>query len=155
MPRALEIGDSVPSITFECTDPSITCFQDLIGQNIVLYFYPRDNTPGCTQEGKDFSALYPEFQKANTQIIGISRDSLKSHHKFCDKYQFPFPLISDPKEALCKAFDTIIQKNMFAKLVFGIERSTFLIDTQGRIAQIWRPVKVKNHAQEVLKALQN
>lgn len=153
MAKGFKEGDKLPEITFESTDPNLTSFNDLLGKNIVLYFYPKDNTPGCTTEGRDFAALYPKFQKANTEIIGISRDSMKSHAKFCEKYAFPFPLISDQDEKLCKLFGVMIEKNMFAKLVFGIERSTFLIDTQGVIQKIWRPVKVKGHAEAVLEQI--
>lgn len=145
-------GDKVPPLSFETTDSKITSFDAYKGQNIVLYFYPKDNTPGCTLEGKDFRDLHQEFAKANTQILGVSRDSLASHEKFCSKLNLPFPLITDKEETVCKAFGVIIEKNMFARLVFGIERSTFLIDERGVVRQIWRKVKVKGHANEVLKA---
>ncbi len=146
-------GDPVPDFAFECTNPHVQSFSDLIGQNVVLYFYPRDNTPGCTQEGKDFRSLYPQFASAHTKLLGISRDSLPSHKKFCDKLDLPFPLISDKDEKLCQYFGVVIEKNMFARLVFGIERSTFLIDKKGIIRKVWRNVKVSNHAQEVLDSV--
>ncbi|WP_075066668.1 thioredoxin-dependent thiol peroxidase [Candidatus Berkiella aquae] len=149
----MAVGDKIPDLTFESTDPKITSFKDLKGQNIVLYFYPKDNTPGCTLEGKDFRDLHDAFLKENTQVIGVSRDSLSSHEKFCGKHSLPFTLISDKDEKVCKAFGVIIEKNMFARLILGIERTTFLIDTQGVIKQIWPKVKVKGHAQAVLDAI--
>ena len=124
---------------------------DLIGKNVVLYFYPKDNTPGCTQEGEDFRDLYKEFKKLKTEIYGISRDSLKSHEGFKTKYEYPFELISDPDEKLCNLFDVIKEKNMYGKKYMGIERSTFLINKDGRLSAEWRKVKVNGHAIEVLE----
>lgn len=153
--KTANIGETIPDFSFVSTDANLRSFKDLLGQNIVLYFYPKDNTPGCTQEGKDFAELNKEFLKANTCIIGVSRDSLTSHQKFCAKLSLPFPLITDPNEALCKYFEVMIEKNMFKKFFLGIERSTFLIDSKGKIKQAWRKVKVKGHAQEVLNAAKN
>lgn len=124
---------------------------DLLGKNIVLYFYPKDNTPGCTQEGEDFRDLYKEFKKLKTEIYGISRDSLKSHEGFKTKYKYPFELISDPDEKLCNLFDVIKEKNMYGKKYMGIERSTFLINKDGKLSAEWRKVKVNGHAIEVLE----
>jgi peroxiredoxin Q/BCP len=126
---------------------------DLIGKNVVLYFYPKDNTPGCTQEGEDFRDLYKEFKKLKTEIYGISRDSLKSHEGFKIKYKYPFELISDPDEKLCNLFDVIKEKNMYGKKYMGIERSTFLINKDGKLSAEWRKVKVNGHAIEVLEAV--
>jgi peroxiredoxin Q/BCP len=126
---------------------------DLIGKNVVLYFYPKDNTPGCTQEGEDFRDLYKEFKKLKTEIYGISRDSLKSHEGFKTKYKYPFELISDPDEKLCNLFDVIKEKNMYGKKYMGIERSTFLINKDGKLYAEWRKVKVNGHAIEVLEAV--
>lgn len=126
---------------------------DLIGKNVVLYFYPKDNTPGCTQEGEDFRDLYKEFKKLKTEIYGISRDSLKSHEGFKTKYKYPFELISDPDEKLCNLFDVIKEKNMYGKKYMGIERSTFLINKDGKLSAEWRKVKVNGHAVEVLEAV--
>ncbi|MFL2742364.1 MAG: peroxiredoxin [Gammaproteobacteria bacterium] len=126
---------------------------DLIGKNVVLYFYPKDNTPGCTQEGEDFRDLYKEFKKLKTEIYGISRDSLKSHEGFKTKYKYPFELISDPDEKLCNLFDVIKEKNMYGKKYMGIERSTFLINKDGKLSAEWRKVKVNGHAIEVLEAV--
>lgn len=127
---------------------------DLKGKNIVIYFYPKDNTPGCTTEGQNFRDLYPQFQQANTVIFGVSRESLKSHENFKAKQSFPFELISDPDEQLCKLFDVIKLKKLYGKEYMGIERSTFLIDKEGVLRQEWRKVKVDGHAEEVLKAAQ-
>ena len=124
---------------------------DLIGKNVVLYFYPKDNTPGCTQEGEDFRDLYKEFKKLKTEIYGVSRDSLKSHEGFKTKYKYPFELISDPDEKLCNLFDVIKEKNMYGKKYMGVERSTFLINKDGKLSAEWRKVKVNGHAIEVLE----
>ncbi|MEO0345820.1 MAG: peroxiredoxin [Pseudomonadota bacterium] len=124
----------------------------LRGTQVVLYFYPKDNTPGCTNESVDFSQLNGKFKRANTVIFGISRDSLASHEKFKAKYEMPFELISDPDEALCQYFDVIKEKNMYGRKVMGVERSTFLIGADGKLACEWRKVKVKGHAEAVLEA---
>ena len=126
---------------------------DYAGQWLVLYFYPKDSTPGCTTEGIDFNALLPKFKKLNATVLGVSRDSVKSHDNFCAKQGFKFPLVSDADEALCKAFDVIHEKNMYGRKVLGVVRSTFLISPEGRIAQEWRGVKVAGHAEAVLEAL--
>ena len=127
---------------------------DHAGHPVVLYFYPRDNTPGCTTEGQQFRDLYPQFAKIGAIVAGVSRDSLKSHENFRTKMAFPFPLLSDADEALCTQFDVIKMKNMYGKQVRGIERSTFLIGPDGVLRREWRGVKVPGHAQEVLKAVQ-
>ena len=119
----------------------------------MLYFYPKDNTPGCTNESKDFRDLHRRFRRRNTRVFGISRDSLKSHENFKAKQELPFELISDPDEELCRLFDVIKEKNMYGRKVMGIERSTFLIDEKGVLRQEWRKVKVKGHAEEVLAAV--
>ena len=124
---------------------------DLIGKSYVIYFYPKDNTPGCTQEGEDFRDLYKEFKKLKTEIYGVSRDSLKSHEGFKEKYKYPFELISDTEEKLCNLFDVIKEKNMYGKKYMGIERSTFLINKEGKLSAEWRKVKVNGHASEVLE----
>ncbi|HXV10149.1 MAG TPA: peroxiredoxin [Burkholderiales bacterium] len=120
------------------------------GKPLVLYFYPKDNTPGCTTEGQNFRDLYPEFKRLGCAIYGISRDSLKSHENFKAKMRFPFELLSDSDEAACKAFSVIKMKNMYGRKVRGIERSTFVIDGSGIVRREWRGVKVPGHAQEVL-----
>ncbi len=126
---------------------------DFRGKWVVLYFYPKDHTPGCTTEGLDFNRLLPKFKKLGATIVGVSRDSVKTHQNFCEKQGFKFDLISDADEKLCKAFDVIKEKNMYGRKVLGVVRSTFLISPDGRIAQAWRGVKVPGHADAVLDAL--
>lgn len=127
--------------------------KDLRGQNVVIYFYPKDSTPGCTTEGQDFRDLQTKFRRQKTVILGVSRDSIASHEKFRDKQKFPFDLISDPDEALCKKFDVIQEKMLYGRKYMGVERSTFLIDGAGKLCREWRKVKVKGHAAEVLEAV--
>jgi thioredoxin-dependent peroxiredoxin len=124
------------------------------GQKFVLYFYPRDNTPGCTTEGQEFAEMHKQFIKAGVEVFGISRDTMKSHDNFKAKMGFPFELIADPDETVCNLFGVMKDKNMYGKKVRGIERSTFLVDAKGNIAQEWRGVKVPGHVAEVLKAAQ-
>ena len=130
-----------------------TTLADHAGHWLVLYFYPKDSTPGCTTEGLDFNALLPKFKKLNATVLGVSRDSVKSHDNFCAKQGFKFPLVSDADEALCKAFDVIHEKNMYGRKVLGVVRSTFLVSPESRIVREWRAVKVPGHAQSVLDAL--
>jgi peroxiredoxin Q/BCP len=125
----------------------------LRGKNVVIYFYPKDSTPGCTTEGQDFRDLHAKFKRQKTVIFGVSRDSLKSHEKFKEKQNFPFELISDPEEKLCRQFDVIQEKNLYGRKYMGVERSTFLIDAAGKLRNEWRKVKVKQHAAEVLEAV--
>ena len=136
----------------DATSGSQVHLKTLRGKQDVLYFYPKDSTPGCTNESIDFSQLHPKFRRANTIIFGISRDSLTSHEKFKAKYEMPFELISDGDEKLCHYFDVIKEKNMYGRKVMGIERSTFLIDADGKLREEWRKVKVKGHAEAVLEA---
>ena len=130
-----------------------TTLSAYVGQWLVLYFYPKDSTPGCTTEGLDFNALLPKFKRAGTEVIGISRDSVKSHDNFCARQGFEFALVSDADEALCRAFDVIHEKNMYGRKVLGVVRSTFLVSPESRIVREWRAVKVPGHAQSVLDAL--
>ena len=127
--------------------------KDLRGKNVVIYFYPKDSTPGCTTEGRDFSALHGKFKRANTVIFGVSRDSIASHEKFKEKQGFPFDLLSDPDEKVCKKFDVIQEKTLYGRKFMGVVRSTFLIDADGKLRREWRNVKVKGHAEEVLEAV--
>jgi len=127
--------------------------KDLRGRNVVLYFYPKDSTPGCTQEGLDFKELHARFRRQKTVILGVSRDSLASHEKFKAKQKFPFDLLSDPDEKLCKKFDVIHEKTLYGRKFMGVVRSTFLIDADGKLRAEWRKVKVKGHAAEVLDAV--
>lgn len=152
---ALTAGTPVPDFTAAMTSGKTFRLSDFSSkQALVLYFYPKDSTPGCTTEGLDFSAHYAEFQAAGVAVFGISRDSLKSHENFKVKQHFPFELIADPEEQICQLFDVIKLKNRYGKQVRGIERSTFLIDQQGKLRQAWRNLSVKGHVAEVLAAVQ-
>jgi len=142
---------TAPDISLPATGDQEINLAELKGQPVVVYFYPKDSTPGCTNETKDFGALYPEFDTLGCKVFGVSRDSLKSHENFRAKLETPFDLISDADEALCNAFDVIKMKNMYGKQVRGIERSTFVIDKDGTICQEWRKVKVDGHAAAVLE----
>mgnify|MGYP001816544727 FL=1 len=142
----------VADFTAEATGNQKIRLKDLRGKNVVIYFYPKDSTPGCTTEGRDFSALHARFKRANTVIFGVSRDSLVSHEKFKEKQGFKFDLISDPDEKLCKKFDVIHEKSLYGRKFMGVVRSTFLIDADGKLRQEWRKVKVAGHAEEVLEA---
>jgi thioredoxin-dependent peroxiredoxin len=148
MPK-IEIGKKAPLFTLEGTRGKCS-LEDAKGSAVVLYFYPRDNTSGCTQEGLDFSALQPQFKKAKALIFGISPDSVASHEKFKQKMSFAFDLLSDPDQKVCKLYDVIQEKSMYGRKYMGIERSTFLIDGAGVLRHLWRKVKVKDHAEAVL-----
>jgi peroxiredoxin Q/BCP len=149
----VKLNQTVPNFTCATTQNESITLDSLKGKNIVLYFYPKDNTPGCTQEGQDFRDNFATFEAANTVIFGISRDSLRTHSNFIKKHEFPFDLISDPEEQLCKLFDVIKLKKLYGKEYMGIERSTFIIDSKGVLANEWRKVKVKGHVNEVLEAI--
>jgi len=151
----VKLGKKVPDFTATATIDSAFTLSENIGKNIVIYFYPKDNTPGCTKEGEDFRDQFEEFSSNNAIIVGVSRDSVKSHDKFICKYNFPFDLIADEDETVCQLFDVIKEKNMYGRKYMGIERSTFLIDTNGTLINEWRKVKVKGHVDEVLGALKN
>ncbi|VAW67201.1 Thiol peroxidase, Bcp-type [hydrothermal vent metagenome] len=146
------INKKVPAFTADATGEQKFSLKDFKGQNLVIYFYPKDNTPGCTQEGEDFRDNYSQFKRAKTIVLGVSRDSIKKHTNFREKYEFPFDLLSDPDEELCKLFDVIKLKKNYGKEYMGIERSTFLIDSEGVLREEWRGVKVKGHVDEVLSA---
>lgn len=152
--QPLNIGDMAPNFNAESTLGTISS-KDTLGHPFVIYFYPKDNTPGCTTETGDFRDLHEQFRQAGCYVAGVSRDTLKSHQNFSQKLDLPFTLIADPDETVCTLFGVMKLKNMYGKQVRGIERSTFLIDRSGKIAQIWRGVKVPGHAQAVLTALQN
>src|SRR5690625_321618 len=140
----VEIGKPVPPLTGTVTDGSELSLASLQGQWVVVYFYPKDSTPGCTNEAKDFRDLYAEFTRRGATIIGVSRDSLKSHAKFTDKHGLPFPLVSDTDETWCNAFDVIHEKSLYGRTFLGLVRSTFLIDPQGKLAAEWRKVRVRD-----------
>ncbi len=150
---ALQPGDTAPDITLPGWPEGEVSLAGLRGRFVVLYFYPKDNTPGCTTESCDFRDHHANFETAGAVVLGISRDSLKAHQRFAKKFGLPFRLLSDSEETACKAYDVIKMKNMYGRQVRGIERSTFLIDPNGRIVRIWRKVKVKGHVEEVLAAL--
>ncbi|MBI1422821.1 MAG: thioredoxin-dependent thiol peroxidase [Gammaproteobacteria bacterium] len=153
MTDTVSMGKAVPNFTLPATGDKQISLKDFKGQNVVLYFYPKDSTPGCTTEGQDFRDNHAKFKRQNTIILGVSRDSIKSHENFRSKQQFPFDLLSDADETLCKLFDVIKMKNMYGKQVRGIERSTFLIDDKGKLRQAWSKVKVAGHVEEVLAAV--
>ena len=147
------VGKKVAAFTVTTTANPKLASKDLKGKPYVLYFYPKDDTPGCTLEGKDFRDLHRDFAKREVRVLGVSRDSLASHAKFKGKYDLPFELVSDTDETLCRQFDVIKDKNMYGKKVRGIERSTFLVDGDGVLRREWRKVKVDGHAAEVLAAV--
>lgn len=150
---SITLNSPLPDFTAQATSGVTVTLSELVGKNVVIYFYPKDHTPGCTTEGQNFRDLYPEFQAANTVIFGVSRDSLRTHENFRVKQSFPFDLISDPDESLCRLFDVIRQKQLYGRQYEGIERSTFLIDSEGVLRREWRKVKVPGHAAEVLEAV--
>lgn len=147
---AVTVGKELPDLTLPSTGGSEVSLVGLRGKRVVLYFYPKDSTPGCTIEGRDFTRLHEEFKATNTEVFGISRDSLKSHDKFKECESYSIDLLSDEKEEACKLFGVIKMKNMYGKQVRGIERSTFVIDQDGRLVKEWRGVSVPGHAEEVL-----
>lgn len=151
----VEVGKKVPNFELPATGEQSIKLSDLKGKHVVLYFYPKDSTPGCTREGQNFRDLMPKFKRQKTVVLGVSRDSLKSHENFKAKQEFNFELLSDKDEELCTLFDVIKMKNMYGKQVRGIERSTFLIDATGKLQREWRGVKVDGHAEEVLEAVKN
>jgi thioredoxin-dependent peroxiredoxin len=144
------LNQQVPDFELPATSGLSFKLSEYAGKNLVIYFYPKDSTPGCTTQGMQFRDNYQDFQTANTEIFGISRDSLKSHENFKAKFSFPFELLSDTEEIACQLFDVIKMKNMYGKQVRGIERSTFVIDKNGILIQEWRKVKVNGHVEEVL-----
>ena len=147
------INKKVPNFSLPATGEQTISLGTLKGSNVVLYFYPKDSTPGCTREGQEFRDAQSKFKRQNTIIFGVSRDSLKSHENFKTKQAFNFELLSDGEETLCQLFDVIKMKNMYGKQVRGIERSTFLLDDKGVLRQEWRKVKVDGHVDEVLNAV--
>ena len=148
-----KINNKAPVFKGECTGNKTISLSDLKGKNVVLYFYPKDSTPGCTTEGQDFRDLKAQFTKANTVIFGLSRESIKSHENFKKKEKFNFDLISDPDEKICNQYDVIKEKSMYGKKYMGIERSTFLIGPDGSIVKEWRGVKVPGHVEDVYQTL--
>lgn len=151
----LNIGDAAPDFTLPTDGGGEITLSDLRGQKVVIYFYPKDNTPGCTTESCEFNDALPNFKGLNAQILGVSKDSVKKHDNFKAKYGFNFPLVSDEEGVALDAFGVWKEKSMYGKTFMGIERSTFLIDEDGKIARVWRKVKVKGHVEEVQQAAQD
>jgi peroxiredoxin Q/BCP len=151
----VSVGKRVENFTLPATGNQDLSLSDFSGRSLIIYFYPKDNTPGCTREGQDFRDLYTQFTKAGADILGVSRDSVKVHENFRNKHQFPFHLLSDSDELLCKQFDVIHEKKLYGRTYMGIERSTFLINPQGVLIQEWRKLRVPGHAQAVLDALKS
>ncbi|MBK7285530.1 MAG: peroxiredoxin [Sphingomonadales bacterium] len=149
----LNPGDAAPDVRYAKLDGGEAAIADHKGRALVLYFYPKDDTTGCTREAQDFTALAADFAKAGADIVGISKDSIKSHAKFVDKYGLKVALGSDESGAVCEAFGVWVEKSMYGRTYMGIERSTFLIDANGKIARVWRKVKVASHAADVLEAV--
>ncbi len=150
-----QIGRVAPNFKLASTSGNEFVLKDVRGSHVAIYFYPKDNTSGCTREGCDFKAQHLKFKRRNVVIVGISRDSLASHQRFKEKFAFPFQLLSDPDELACRAFDVIKEKNMYGRKFMGIERSTFLVDEQGKLRNEWRKVTVKGHVEEVLDAVKD
>jgi peroxiredoxin Q/BCP len=151
---AIKTGSKVPNFSLPMTGGGTWSLKDHAGKNLVIYFYPKDMTSGCTRESQDFRDLSAKFAKAGATIVGISRDSVASHDKFAAKESLPFALLADTDEKVCKLFDVIKQKSLYGRKYLGVERSTFLVDGIGRLVQEWRKVKVPGHAEEVLEAAQ-
>ena len=150
--KTVSLDKKVPEFALPATGGAAWKLSGAHGRNVVVYFYPRDNTTGCTQEGIDFRDLYPQFKKAKTEIVGVSTDNVASHEKFKAKYEFPFELLVDDAQKACKLFDVIHEKSMYGRKFMGVVRSTFLIDSDGVLRQEWRKVKITGHAQAVLTA---
>jgi peroxiredoxin Q/BCP len=151
----LKVGDKAPDFSLLSDQNKTISLKDLRGKKVVLYFYPKDNTPGCTREACDFRDSTNYFSKLNTEVIGISKDNPDRHKKFKEKYELPFPLLADTNGDMCEAYGVIDKKSLFGKTFLGITRSTFLIDEEGIIRAIWRKVKVNGHTQKVLDELNN
>ena len=147
------VGKNCPKFNSDCTSGLKLSNKDFTDKNLILYFYPKDSTPGCTTEGQDFRDKYESFKRHNTEILGVSRDSLKSHENFKAKQSFPFELLSDPDEKVCKAFDVMKLKSMYGREYIGVDRCTFLIGSNGKVLKEWRSVKVKGHVEEVLNTV--
>lgn len=146
----LDVGAKAPDFTMPKDGEGTLSLSKLKGKKVVLYFYPKDSTPGCTKQGETFRDHYGDFKSHNTEIIGVSKDSIKSHDKFKDKYNFPFPLASDQDTDVCEQYGVWVEKSMYGRKYMGIERSTFLINEEGNIEKVWRKVKVPGHVEDVL-----
>ena len=153
MPKTLKIGDKIPKFSLNLSDDTVINSKNLIGKTYVIYFYPKDNTPGCTNEAKDFSCLFKDFEKLNVEIIGVSKDSIKTHQNFIEKHKLKIKLGSDLEGKVIEKFGVWVEKKMYGRIYMGVERSSFLISDMGRIENIWRKVKVKGHAKEVYERI--
>lgn len=149
----IEVGKSAPAFTLPSDEGNTISLVDLKGKNVVLYFYPKDDTPGCTIEAQDFTRKLPEFAELDTVILGVSKDSVKSHCKFIEKYNLGFNLLADESQKTCTDYEVIKEKSMMGRKYMGIERSTFLINKIGKVVKIWRNVKVNGHIEEVIQAI--
>ena len=152
---SLTIGDKAPDFTVATDGGGTFCLSEMMGHNVIIYFYPKDDTPGCTKEACEFRDSLPDFSKTSSKIIGISKDTVAKHDKFKSKYELPFTLGADVEGAVCEAYGTWVEKSMYGRQYMGIERATFLVDREGVVQGIWRKVKVKGHVEEVLAAVQN
>ena len=150
-----EAGEMAPEVTLEMTDGSARALSEFRGRPLVLYFYPKDDTTGCTREAQDFTALADAFADAGAAVVGVSKDTAKRHRSFIDKYGLKVQLAADVEGSVCEAFGTWVEKSMYGRQYMGIERATFLIDANGKIARVWRKVKVAGHAEEVLAAVKD
>ncbi len=152
---SLAVGDKAPDFTIATDGGGTFCLSEMMGHNVIIYFYPKDDTPGCTKEACDFRDSLPDFSKSSSKIIGVSKDTVAKHDKFKSKYELPFTLAADVEGAVCEAYGTWVEKSMYGRQYMGIERATFLVDKEGVVQGIWRKVKVKGHVEEVLAAAQN
>lgn len=152
---SLAVGDKAPDFTIATDGGGTFCLSEMMGHNVIIYFYPKDDTPGCTKEACEFRDSLPDFSKSSSKIIGISKDTVAKHDKFKSKYELPFTLGADVEGAVCEAYGTWVEKSMYGRQYMGIERATFLVDREGVVQGIWRKVKVKGHVEEVLAAVQN
>ena len=152
---SLTIGDKAPDFTVATDGGDTFCLSEMMGHNVIIYFYPKDDTPGCTKEACEFRDSLPDFSKTSSKIIGISKDTVAKHDKFKSKYELPFTLAADLEGNVCEAYGTWVEKSMYGRQYMGIERATFLVDKEGVLQGIWRKVKVKGHVEEVLGAVQN
>ena len=150
----VDIGKAAPAFKLAATGDKKISLRDFKGKYLLVYFYPKDNTPGCTREGQDFRDHYQAFKKLNCEVLGVSRDTLRSHDNFRAKYDFPFDLVSDPDEKLCQAFAVIRQKKLYGRTFMGVVRSTFLLGPDSKLRQEWRNIKVPGHVEKVLDTLQ-
>ena len=153
MPKTLKIGDKIPKFSLNLSNDTVINSKNLIGNTYVIYFYPKDNTPGCTNEAKEFSSLFKDFKNLNVEIIGISKDSIKTHQNFIEKHKLKIKLGSDQEGKVIEKFGVWVEKKMYGRIYMGVERSSFLISDKGKIENIWRKVKVKGHAKEVYERI--